>query len=70
MWTELFDQWWSMCYVAPIGDVRCHGAYVWSAYGLSVCLLVANLVYPLLRGRKVRRSLRRLFKREESVRES
>lgn len=60
----------NMCYTAPIGDVRCHGAYVWSAYGIGLVVLVANLVTPLWRARQLKTSLRRRYRREQLSHES
>ena len=36
-----------------------HGAYVWSAYGLSLAVLVAASVWPLIAMRRVVRTLKR-----------
>ncbi len=36
-----------------------YGLYVWSAYGLSLCVLVANVVGARIRNRAVREKVRR-----------
>lgn len=40
-------------------DMGPYGVYVYSAYGLALLVLVANIAWPYLRLRHLRRSLRR-----------
>ncbi len=63
---ESFADLVNMCYVAPIGDTRCHGGYVWSAYGIALIILAGNLVAPLRRARQVKRNIKRKLRREEA----
>lgn len=63
---ESLNDLFSMCYTAPIGDIRCHGGYVWTAYGIATLILVANIVAPLLRRRQVKQTIRRKLKREQA----
>ena len=44
-----------------------HGPYVWSAYGLSVLLIVSNLIIAVRRRQQVREQIRRQIKREENA---
>jgi heme exporter protein D len=39
--------------------------YVWTAYGFTLVVLVANVVAPLLRGRELRRRLARQARFEQ-----
>jgi len=41
-----------------------YAAYVWSAYGLALVVMVANFVIPIQRMRQVRRDLARRAKLE------
>ncbi|MDX1804975.1 MAG: heme exporter protein CcmD [Alcanivorax sp.] len=42
-----------------------HGVYVWSAYGISALLIIANMVLALRQGTAVRQSLARQVRREQ-----
>ena len=42
-----------------------HAVFIWSAYGLSMVILVWTAVRPLLRERKLRRMLKAALRREE-----
>lgn len=44
-----------------------HGFYVWTAYGVSAALVVANLVVMLRRHRRVRLDIRRGMRREQLI---
>ncbi len=44
-----------------------HGFYVWTAYGVSLALIVTNLVAMVHRRRQVRAEIRRASRREEAV---
>lgn len=55
----------TMCYVAPIGDIRCHGPYVWTSYGIAVLIVVGNLVAVVRRRRQVVDQIRRRIRREQ-----
>lgn len=43
-----------------------HGFYVWTAYGLSLALIAANLVAMVHRRRQVRAGIRRALRREQA----
>jgi len=43
-----------------------HGLYVWSAYGISLVVLVLNVVGPLLARRRYLQEEARRLRREES----
>ncbi len=47
-----------------------YGVYVWSAYGLSAALLVANLVAALRRERRVLQEIARELSRPSTVGQS
>ena len=61
---ENFNDFMTMCYVAPIGDIRCHGSYVWVAYGLAAVIVVANIVAPIIRNKQVKQIIRRKVRRD------
>jgi len=42
-----------------------HGAYVWSAYGISALVIAANIVAPILRKRTLQQDIQRKIKREK-----
>ena len=44
-----------------------HGFYVWTAYGVSLVLIAAQLVAMVHRRRQVRAEIRRALRREEAV---
>ena len=56
----------SMCYVAPIGDTRCHGGFVWSAYAIALTVVVLNVVGVIRQRRKVITQIRRKVRREQA----
>ncbi len=62
---ESLSDFMSMCYVAPIGDTRCHGPYVWSAYGIGLLIVAGNLVAVIKRRRQVVDQIRRRIRREQ-----
>ncbi|MDY0006545.1 MAG: heme exporter protein CcmD [Spongiibacteraceae bacterium] len=41
-----------------------HGPYVWAAYGITALVLIALVVLPCLRGRRLRRELAAALARE------
>ncbi|WP_299593528.1 heme exporter protein CcmD [uncultured Microbulbifer sp.] len=43
-----------------------HGPYVWAAYGVAVMVLVALVVAPLLRQKKLRKEFSRQLRQEEA----
>ncbi|SEI39708.1 heme exporter protein D [Azotobacter beijerinckii] len=43
-----------------------HGLYVWSAYGISLAVLILNVVGPLLARRRYLQEEARRLRREES----
>lgn len=67
---ENFNDFMTMCYMAPIGDIRCHGAYVWAAYGIAFAIIVANIAAPIVRYKNVKHTLRRKLRREKIQNES
>jgi heme exporter protein D len=42
-----------------------HGAYVWAAYGISLLVIAANILAPILRKRALRIDIQRKIKREK-----
>ena len=61
---ENFNDFMTMCYVAPIGDIRCHGSYVWVAYGLATVIVVANIMLPIIRNKQLKQTIRRNVRRD------
>ena len=47
-----------------------HGFYVWTAYGVSLALIVANLVAMIHRRRQVRADIGRALRRERAAENS
>ncbi len=47
-------------------DMGGRGAYVWSAYGVALVVLVANLLAPALQRRRLLRELARRLKRSRN----
>ncbi len=43
-----------------------HGVYVWSAYGISLVVLLLNVVLPILARRRYLQDEARRLRREES----
>ncbi|BCD87859.1 heme exporter protein D [Pseudomonas solani] len=43
-----------------------HGLYVWSAYGISLAILILNVALPLLARRRYLQDEARRLRREES----
>ena len=43
-----------------------HGPYVWSAYGISLLLILSNVVLALRQGRRVRQQIVQRIQRENS----
>lgn len=44
-----------------------HATFIWTAYGLSMVILIWTAVRPLLRERKLRRLLKAAQNREENM---
>ena len=42
-----------------------YGLYIWLSYGLTIVILVTNLINPALRKKEIFRSIRRSLKRKE-----
>lgn len=63
---ESLNDFITMCYVAPIGDTRCHGNYVWAAYGITAIVVIGNLVAVIKQKRNAVQQIRRKLKREQS----
>jgi heme exporter protein D len=47
-----------------------HGFYVWTAYGVTLALIVANLVAMIHRRRQVRADIGRALRRERTAENS
>lgn len=45
-----------------------HGPYVWFSYAVTIAVLVALVLVPLMRQRKMREQFRRQLRREEARR--
>lgn len=63
---ESLTDFMTMCYVAPIGDTRCHGAYVWSAYGIAALVIIGNLVAIARQRRNIISQIQRKIRREQA----
>lgn len=50
--------------LAALWQMGTHGPYVWSAFGIGVALIVANVAWALWRGRAVRAELKRQLQRQ------
>jgi len=46
-----------------------HGPYVWSAYGISLLLIAANVFFSLPQARLVREQIRQQIRREAAARQ-
>lgn len=46
-------------------DMGNHGVYVWSAYGVGLAIIVANIVLPLKKQAQLTRRIKRMIRREE-----
>ncbi|MDM3869780.1 heme exporter protein CcmD [Porticoccus sp. W117] len=57
----------AMCYVKKDGTEMCHGAYVWSAYGIALVVLITAALAPLQRNRGVRKAILRQMRREAAA---
>lgn len=42
-----------------------HGAFVWSAYGISLIIIAANIIAPIQRKRALINDIKRKIKREK-----
>jgi len=62
---ENFNDFITMCYMAPIGEIRCHGSYVLVSYGLALLVIGANIAAPIIRNKQVKQTIRRKVKREQ-----
>jgi len=47
-----------------------HGVYVWAAYGLTLLVLVVNVIAPILKRKALVKELKRSIAREEVRNES
>jgi len=47
-----------------------YAAYVWSAYGISLVVLVLNIILPIRREKELLNSLKKKLQREASKHES
>ncbi|WP_105103836.1 heme exporter protein CcmD [Microbulbifer pacificus] len=45
-----------------------HGPYVWFSYGVTMAVMAALVLVPVLRQRKMREMFRRQLRREEALR--
>jgi heme exporter protein D len=50
--------------LATFLDMGGYARYLWPAYGLSMLVLLLNVIIPLLRERAIQRRLRRRHERE------
>ncbi|MCV6605462.1 MAG: heme exporter protein CcmD [Porticoccaceae bacterium] len=41
-----------------------HGAFVWSAYGIALVILLATAIAPLQRGKGIRKAILRQMRRD------
>lgn len=62
---ESLNDFMTMCYVTPMGFDRCHGGFVWSAYGLATLVVVGNLLAVIRQRKKVIQQIRRKMRREQ-----
>ena len=60
MYFESFSALWQM---------GVHGPYVWSAFGIGLGLIAANVIWALVHGRNVRRTLKRQLQRQAMTQE-
>ena len=44
-----------------------YAVFVWSSYGLTTFVIVANIVASLRRNKKIRTDIRRMIRREQDV---
>ena len=42
-----------------------YAGYVWSAYGIALIVLIANLLLPVLSNRQLRKRLHRIHQQEQ-----
>ena len=42
-----------------------YAGYVWSAYGIALIVLIANLLQPVFSNRKLRKRLQRIHQQEQ-----
>jgi heme exporter protein CcmD len=63
---ESLSDFMSMCYVAPIGATRCHGSFVWTAYGIALLVIAGNIVAVVRKRRQAIQQIRRRMRREQS----
>lgn len=62
---ESLQDFMSMCYVAPMGVTRCHGGFVWAAYGIAAVVLIANVVAVIRRRRRLVKQIQRQVRRDQ-----
>ncbi len=43
-----------------------HGPFVWSAYGITFAVIMANIVFPVLRKKALVNDIKRKLKREQA----
>ena len=43
-----------------------HGAYVWSAFGITLVVVLANIIYPIMRKKTLMVEIKRKVKREQA----
>ena len=63
---ESLSDFMTMCYVAPIGDTRCHGSYVWTAYGIALLVVAGNIIAVVRQRHRAINQIRRRIRREQS----
>ena len=41
-----------------------HGGYIWSAFGITVVVLILSLVLPLIENKKIRKRIKHMLEQE------
>ncbi|MCH8543066.1 MAG: heme exporter protein CcmD [Alcanivorax sp.] len=49
---------------AELWQMGVHGPFVWSAFGICVALILLNVGVAVYQGRRVRRDLKRIIRRQ------
>ena len=63
---ESLNDFLTMCYVTPMGFDRCHGGFVWTAYGIAAVVVLGNLFAVINQRKKVVNQIRRKIRREQA----
>ncbi|MBZ2189962.1 heme exporter protein CcmD [Alcanivorax sp. JB21] len=54
---------------AALWQMGVHGPFVWSAFGIGVALILLNVGVAVSRGRRVRRDLKNIIRRQKMMQE-